>query len=142
MLYQILLGLKYMHSAGIVHRDLKPANILINEDCTIKICDYGLARGFNEDQDDVVEHDKEKEQDQDKDKEKDKDNIENKENNSLNDQSDIKENNNDNNNNNEELKSPSKKKETIIEKRPTTWCNKTCSNQMVSCTRSNIITTN
>jgi len=60
MLYQILLGLKYMHSAGIVHRDLKPANILINEDCTIKICDYGLARGFNEDQDDVVEHDKEK----------------------------------------------------------------------------------
>jgi mitogen-activated protein kinase 1/3 len=49
MAYQILLGLKYMHSAGIVHRDLKPANILINEDCSIKICDFGLARGFNED---------------------------------------------------------------------------------------------
>jgi len=48
MLYQILLGLLYMHSAGICHRDLKPANILINEDCTIKICDFGLARGFNE----------------------------------------------------------------------------------------------
>jgi len=48
MAYQILLGLKYIHSAGIVHRDLKPANILINEDCSIKICDFGLARGFNE----------------------------------------------------------------------------------------------
>lgn len=33
-----------MHSAGVVHRDIKPANILINKDCTAKICDFGLAR--------------------------------------------------------------------------------------------------
>jgi len=49
MMYHMILGINYMHSAGIVHRDLKPANVLINADCSIKICDFGLARGFSED---------------------------------------------------------------------------------------------
>ncbi|CAG9331548.1 unnamed protein product [Blepharisma stoltei] len=43
-LYQILMGLKYMHSAGIIHRDLKPRNLLVNSNCDLKICDFGLAR--------------------------------------------------------------------------------------------------
>ena len=30
-----------------LHRDLKPANVLINEDCTVKLCDYGLARSIS-----------------------------------------------------------------------------------------------
>lgn len=50
--YQILRGLLYLHSAGVVHRDLKPANILVNKNCDLKICDFGLSRGFNEDEDD------------------------------------------------------------------------------------------
>lgn len=44
LLYNLLLGVKYTHSAGIYHRDLKPANCLVNQDCSVKICDFGLAR--------------------------------------------------------------------------------------------------
>lgn len=43
-LYQMLRGLKYIHSARVYHRDLKPKNILANSDCKLKICDFGLAR--------------------------------------------------------------------------------------------------
>ncbi|KLO19068.1 kinase-like protein [Schizopora paradoxa] len=46
-LYQILRGMKYVHSASVVHRDLKPGNLLVNSDCELKICDFGLARGFD-----------------------------------------------------------------------------------------------
>ena len=46
--YNILLGMKFMHNAGVLHRDIKPANILINEDCDIKLCDFGLARAVTE----------------------------------------------------------------------------------------------
>ena len=60
IVYQIMRGLKYIHSAGIIHRwqcpwiqkifwlssfrDLKPSNLAVNEDCDLKILDFGLAR--------------------------------------------------------------------------------------------------
>jgi len=37
-LYQILRGLKYIHSANVLHRDLKPSNLLLNTTCDLKVC--------------------------------------------------------------------------------------------------------
>uniref|UniRef100_A0A8D0NXF6 mitogen-activated protein kinase n=3 Tax=Boreoeutheria TaxID=1437010 RepID=A0A8D0NXF6_PIG len=50
-LYQILRGLKYIHSANVLHRDLKPSNLLLNTTCDLKICDFGLARVADPDHD-------------------------------------------------------------------------------------------
>lgn len=46
VVYNLLCAVKYLHSANVLHRDLKPANILVNEDCSVKICDFGLARSI------------------------------------------------------------------------------------------------
>ena len=51
--HQSLCGVRYLHTCRIMHRDLKPANILVNSDCTIRICDFGLSRGVV---DDVGQH--------------------------------------------------------------------------------------
>jgi serine/threonine protein kinase len=44
LLYRLLVALNYLHSGGIVHRDIKPGNILINSDCTVKLCDFSISR--------------------------------------------------------------------------------------------------
>ncbi|XP_047319967.1 mitogen-activated protein kinase 4-like [Impatiens glandulifera] len=48
-IFQLLRGLKYLHSANILHRDLKPGNLLVNGNCELKICDFGLARTGRDD---------------------------------------------------------------------------------------------
>lgn len=44
LLYQLLCGIKHLHMSNIIHRDLKPSNIVVKEDCSLKILDFGLAR--------------------------------------------------------------------------------------------------
>jgi mitogen-activated protein kinase 1/3 len=48
--YNLLCGIKYLSKSGIYHRDLKPANCLVNQNCMVKICDFGLSRAAQVDQ--------------------------------------------------------------------------------------------
>lgn len=40
----MLCAVDLFHSTGLMHRDIKPANFLIDEDCQVKLCDFGSAR--------------------------------------------------------------------------------------------------
>jgi len=40
----LLKAVKYLHSGDLIHRDIKPANVLVNQDCSLKLCDFGLAK--------------------------------------------------------------------------------------------------
>jgi len=44
IIYNLLCSLSFMHMLNVVHRDIKPANILLNSDCYVKLCDFGLSR--------------------------------------------------------------------------------------------------
>lgn len=46
-IYQLLRALKAVHSADVIHRDVKPSNLLLNANCDLKLCDFGLARCAN-----------------------------------------------------------------------------------------------
>jgi len=49
-LYQLLRGVRYLHACNVLHRDLKPCNILVNENCDLKISDFGLSRGVSDEE--------------------------------------------------------------------------------------------
>jgi serine/threonine protein kinase len=44
IIYNFLCSLNFIHTAGIIHRDIKPGNLLVDSDCKVKICDFGLSR--------------------------------------------------------------------------------------------------
>lgn len=54
-IYQVLKGILYMHSANVIHRDLKPSNLLLNKDCLLQICDLGLGRGYEQEDEQKTE---------------------------------------------------------------------------------------
>merc|ERR550532_3970161 len=49
---QVLRALLFIHSTNVIHRDLKPSNLLLDGDCHLKICDFGLARSIQQDSSD------------------------------------------------------------------------------------------
>lgn len=55
-IYQILKATQHMHSANVIHRDMKPSNVLLNKQCDVKICDMGLGRGFEEEDESKTEY--------------------------------------------------------------------------------------
>ena len=44
----MLAGLAHAHRAGYIHRDIKPANVLVADDGTVKVADFGLARAYQD----------------------------------------------------------------------------------------------
>uniref|UniRef100_A0A8C6NZ31 Mitogen-activated protein kinase 15 n=1 Tax=Nothobranchius furzeri TaxID=105023 RepID=A0A8C6NZ31_NOTFU len=52
VMYQLLKANRYLHSGSVIHRDQKPSNVLLDSDCIVKLCDFGLARSLNQIQED------------------------------------------------------------------------------------------
>ena len=48
VMYQVLRGLKALHTAEVIHRDIKPSNILMDENCHVRICDLASCRSLSE----------------------------------------------------------------------------------------------
>ncbi|KAL0489058.1 mitogen-activated protein kinase MAPK [Acrasis kona] len=47
VMFQLLSAIQHLHNSDVLHRDIKPENILLNSNCTLRLCDFGLARACN-----------------------------------------------------------------------------------------------
>ncbi|MFE3183818.1 serine/threonine-protein kinase [Streptomyces violascens] len=46
---EVLMALAASHGQGMVHRDIKPANVLVAEEGSVKVTDFGIARALSQD---------------------------------------------------------------------------------------------
>ena len=44
LLFKMVCALNFIHLANVIHRDINPGNILVNEDCEVFLCDFGISR--------------------------------------------------------------------------------------------------
>lgn len=51
LIYQMLCGLKFIHSTNVIHHDIKPSNLFVNADCKLKIGDFNVAIGHSSERD-------------------------------------------------------------------------------------------
>ena len=58
LMYNMLVAMKYIHSASVIHGKLKPDSILINEDCTLRLRDFGQAKCLKQAKDVHIEEEK------------------------------------------------------------------------------------
>lgn len=46
IMFQLLRGVAFLHGSAVYHRDIKASNVLLDDDCRVRICDFGLARAL------------------------------------------------------------------------------------------------
>lgn len=54
IIHQAARGIQHAHQRGLLHRDIKPSNLIIDRDGVVRVLDMGLARFYNDDQDDIT----------------------------------------------------------------------------------------